>query len=281
MPSTRPAQAVEVLLFKQLSTIVRAVRTTTATNYKQRVSPILKMLATRLPQSERQSLIERLRLELSLSRAEAIRLVDDASAFLYAAQAVRSVRVYVGNSLLKTGLQAGIKLGFDPLATNGKLLASTMLRIKEAAKLIKSIPVQHHVRVEKAVLSALRTGQSTSDLAKEIERIGSITRRRARIIARDQVGTALGEVTRIQQQSLGLKRFRWQTMSDERVRPAAGQKVRAGYNHRALHGRIFTWAEGAPKIYSYSGRPGVDILCRCQALPVIEDVKNLGEPARE
>ena len=75
-------------------------------------------------------------------------------------------------------------------------------------------------------------------------------------LARLTVTFTRSRLTRSLQESAGVRTFRWITRQDDRVRPS----------HRRLHGRIFTWAEGAP----VEGYPGQPWGCRCSAAPIRE-----------
>ena len=77
---------------------------------------------------------------------------------------------------------------------------------------------------------------------------------RAILIGSDQVGKLNGRLMQFYQQSAGIEEYRWQTMMDDRVRPA----------HRDRQGLIFRWDNPPP-----DGHPGMAIRCRCVADPVI------------
>jgi SPP1 gp7 family putative phage head morphogenesis protein len=87
---------------------------------------------------------------------------------------------------------------------------------------------------------------------------------RARLIAVDQVGKLNGALEQYRQEQLGLKRYRWRTSGDSRVRK----------DHRALEGRIFTW-KNPPIVDKRTGRrahPKRDFRCRCWAEPLLDDI---------
>ncbi len=85
----------------------------------------------------------------------------------------------------------------------------------------------------------------------------------AALIARDQVSKLNGQLTKARQQAAGIKRFKWRTQGDSRVRP----------QHREF-GRApsFSWDAGAPGgIF-----PGQPVNCRCwpQAVLTTADVES-------
>ena len=78
---------------------------------------------------------------------------------------------------------------------------------------------------------------------------------RAVLIGSDQVGKLNGRLMEYWQRSAGITHYRWQTMMDDRVRPA----------HADRQGLIFSW-DKPPS----DGHPGMAIRCRCVADPVID-----------
>ena len=147
--------------------------------------------------------------------------------------------------------------------------------------LIKSIPTTFFAQIERMVRDTVRTGIRHEELADQIyaqflaPRAGSSAikkaRRQAQLIARDQVASFNGNLTRVRQQHLGIKRYRWRTSRDVRVvgnpsglYPKGNQ--RHG-NHYDREGQIFEWSKPP-----HDGHPGQPIQCRCVAEPVIEDL---------
>jgi len=128
-------------------------------------------------------------------------------------------------------------------------------RVAENVSLIKSIPEMYHTKLNTVVYEAVSGGVTRDKLAEEIQKIGSVTLSRARIIARDQVAKANGALTQIRQQNLGVTEYVWQTSQDERVRPT----------HRVKHGKTFRWDSPPPD----TGHPGHDYMCRCVANAII------------
>lgn len=123
-------------------------------------------------------------------------------------------------------------------------------------ELIGSLDAKHIDDAAKAVAEAVRQGKSTREVGKVLEARLGITKRRAALIARDQIGTLNAQITQQRQTDLGIKKFRWSTSGDERVRP----------EHEAIDGQVFDWATG----HATEGFPGQPISCRCTAAPVFE-----------
>lgn len=102
-------------------------------------------------------------------------------------------------------------------------------------------------------------GMRSETLAKELAERGEVSESRAELIARDQTLTLNGQTTQERQTSAGVDSYTWSTSLDERVRP----------EHAELEGRVFAWTD-PPDV----GHPGEDILCRCVAIPIIEELED-------
>lgn len=133
----------------------------------------------------------------------------------------------------------------------------------ENVSLIKGISDDVVSRVEKTVTRALASATPHPVLAKQLEEEFGYGERRAKLIARDQVGKLYGQIDASRQKDLGVTRFIWRASQDERVRD----------QHREWDGQIFRYDD--PPIDDATGRPvlpGEAILCRCTAEPVLDDL---------
>lgn len=130
--------------------------------------------------------------------------------------------------------------------------------IRENLDLISSLEAET-LRKLRWKLSQLIAGgvpedELTEELIAYLEQELGVEVNRAVLIGSDQVGKLNGRLMQFYQQSAGIKEYRWQTMMDDRVRPA----------HRDRQGLIFRWDNPPP-----DGHPGEAIRCRCVADPVI------------
>ena len=143
------------------------------------------------------------------------------------------------------------------------------LWVGENLDLIRSIDDETMRRIRQALTARITGSVNHAGLAKdliaEIQAITEKEKRRAELIARDQLGKLHGQINRRKQESLGIDEYEWETSHDERVRDS----------HRALQGKAFSWSKPPPE-----GHPGYPIRCRCIALPVIDWDRQLGEPKR-
>lgn len=153
----------------------------------------------------------------------------------------------------KDGLQQQIKkLTVDSLWLGIK--ATNLLDdfLKEHLKLIKSVKREHLDKIGLAIQRGLRQGFLQKDILKEIKNVTNISKRRASLIARNAPLQYSGALTKYHQTSAGIKRYKWQSSGDERVRSS----------HRAINGKIYNWSDPGP-------HPRSEINCRCDAVPVV------------
>ncbi|MGL5327551.1 MAG: phage minor head protein [Aeromonas sp.] len=121
-------------------------------------------------------------------------------------------------------------------------------------------------RIQRSISDGFVKGLRYEEIAKQIQQDTDISWRRAKNIARDQVGTLNAMVTKERNAELGVDEFIWRTMRDERVRGNPGGRYpNARPSHYAREGQKYSWKAGANGEF-----PGTPILCRCYAESVIE-----------
>lgn len=153
--------------------------------------------------------------------------------------------------------QTRAAIGIDLLKTSPKIKLAADVFVAENVALIVDMTAKTLSEIEGIVIRGVSEGQLHGTIAKQMrDRLG-IGERRAKNIARDQVGKFYGQVTKHRQEQLGVSRFIWRTVQDERVRE----------EHEALNGEIFEWRSPPSE-----GTPGQPINCRCYADPVLEDL---------
>lgn len=134
--------------------------------------------------------------------------------------------------------------------------------ISDSVDLISTIPGEFLDDMKKIVLDGYLNGKTVSTIAKEIQRTYGTTKSHALLIAKDQTGKLNAKITRHQQQSCGVNKYKWRTAGDGRVRD----------DHKELNGKIFDW-DHPPVVDQKRGRrahPGEDYNCRCVAIPVFD-----------
>lgn len=139
------------------------------------------------------------------------------------------------------------------LARSDRINATVQAAAKANVDLITSIPVQHFERLAVKVEKGFAQGMRSEQLAKLVQEQTGVTKSRAKLIARDQIGKMNSEFSRVRQQDLGITHYIWRTAQDERVRD----------EHADLDGQKFAWSDPPSE-----GHPGMPIQCRCTAEPV-------------
>lgn len=157
---------------------------------------------------------------------------------------------------------------------------------RKNARLITRVSEDFAERVESRVANRVQEGVRAEELQREIERdfLGAgeeaaVAKRRAKLIARDQIGKLSGDITRIRQTELGVERYVWRTSRDERVRGYEKPDTWPG-SHVAREGEVFEWGrpieeqldEKGLVSADIDGPPGTPINCRCYAEPVLGDL---------
>jgi len=148
----------------------------------------------------------------------------------------------------------GVDIFFNEPWLRPKLKTFTSSNVR----LIKGIRDEALKNLEGVIFRGVSRGQSLADIQKDVQKTLGVTKRRAKLIARDQTASLNGELTKLRQQEVGVTRYRWQTARDERVRD----------EHVDNSGQFFEWSDPPS-----TGHPGEDINCRCIAIPVFSSIK--------
>lgn len=159
-------------------------------------------------------------------------------------------------------------LGLDPVKSPAQL--ATLKSWEQQNRILIRNNLNGEIgKLKNRVIEAVRSGTPTKKLAKAIEQFGDVSESRAVLLARDQVGKLVGQITRERHEGLGVTSYIWQTSKDERVvgNPAGlyptSANARHG-NHWEREGKVFKYSD-PPE----DGNPGEPIQCRCVAIPVI------------
>jgi SPP1 gp7 family putative phage head morphogenesis protein len=133
--------------------------------------------------------------------------------------------------------------------------------IADNVRLVKSVAFDQLEDLKGIILRGARLGHRHEEVAKEIQERFGISKRRAALIATDQVASLNGELAQLRQQQVGIKHYTWSTSQDERVRKS----------HRAMNDTHQRW-DKPPMVDGVPAHPGQPIRCRCQAIPDVDDV---------
>ena len=128
---------------------------------------------------------------------------------------------------------------------------------EENVALIRTVPERYFDRIQKRIEEAFEAGERPQDVAEDIQEIGNISERDALRIANDQIGKLNGQLNEARQEQLGVEKYIWRTVNDNRVRD----------EHSEREGEEFAW-DDPPE----DGHPGEPINCRCYAEPVLKEI---------
>lgn len=169
--------------------------------------------------------------------------------------------------------QTKAALGVDIFRGDKNLRARVSLFASENVSLIKGISDEIATKVEKTVTRALTSATLHSDLARTLDKEFDYGEKRSKLIARDQIGKFYGQINASRQQELGVTKFRWKTVGDERVRGDPGGKYPdADSSHYDWDNEIFSYDDPPRDDKGVPVLPGEPILCRCWAEPVLDDL---------
>ena len=153
-------------------------------------------------------------------------------------------------------------LGVDVITGDAALQTSMRVWEAENIALIKSIPEQAVSRLQGQITEAVRRGQSLASLTSQIKEEFGVTDRRAKLIARDQIGKLNGQITQYRQQDIGVDSYKWRGILDQRERQ----------EHVLREGKVYAWDKPPD-----DGHPGEPVRCRCTAEPVLPSWAELEE----
>ena len=154
--------------------------------------------------------------------------------------------------------------------------------VKENVSLIKSIGQNNLTQVKGVILRGIKGGYRHEEIMKNIFARFDVSKSRAKVIARDQVSKFNSDLSKMRQVHAGVETYEWDTAQDERVRGRPdGIYPKARPSHWIMQGLVCRWDD--PEVYLRNGvwvprtalmpkeAPGIPILCRCVALPRLEE----------
>lgn len=108
------------------------------------------------------------------------------------------------------------------------------------------------------VLDGFRSDRLVKRLVSEY----GVTKRKAKFLARQETSLMVAQYRQVRYEEAGLKRYKWSTSHDERVRK----------DHKELQGRVFSYNDPpiTDRATGAKNNPGQDYNCRCIAIPVLE-----------
>jgi hypothetical protein len=148
--------------------------------------------------------------------------------------------------------------------------------IQKNISLIENLRDETLYKLELSLRTAVQQGKSIAQVRNEIMSAGQITKRRAALIARNEIKSLTSELNVKRAVNAGFTTYEWLTAQDERVRGnPAGEYAKAKTNHYIMSGMLckyeddsvysdnggHTWKKRTAKMPT--GKPGQEINCRC------------------
>ena len=137
--------------------------------------------------------------------------------------------------------------------------------------MIKSLGERDIDRAGEIIRAVHSRGGRWEDAARELTQAMRVNDKRAKLIARDQIGKLNSDLQQHSQTSAGITRYRWSTSKDYAVRGRpGGEYAKSKEDHWELEGTEHEWST-PPKIPGIAehAHPGQRPNCRCIAVPVV------------
>lgn len=152
-------------------------------------------------------------------------------------------------------VSSATRLDIGPILQAGDVRAHVEAATQRNVSLIRGLSQETYQRIERIVWTAYADGTTSQELAKTLRDDIGFGKKRARLIARDQLGKYSGALDKARQEQAGIDSYVWKSVGDDVVRP----------KHRENNGKRFSWKKRPPQ----TGHPGEDIQCRCKAKAVL------------
>lgn len=133
------------------------------------------------------------------------------------------------------------------------------IRVNDNVSLITNLRDNVSNELESMIYRVFEQGKTAKELAKEMtERLG-IDKRKAALIARNEIKNTYTQLTRKRMEEYGVEYAVWETAHDERVRS----------EHRHFNGKKYKVGQGLKNEKGEYEEAGDAINCRCIAVPII------------
>lgn len=133
------------------------------------------------------------------------------------------------------------------------------MRINNNVGLITSLKENVSASLEKMIYANFEKGKTFTELAKEMSNRLGIDKRKAMLIARNEIKNTNTQMNKKRMQDYGVEYAIWDTAEDERVR----------IQHAHFQGKKYKIGKGLKNSKGEYEEPGEAINCRCIAMPVI------------
>ena len=183
--------------------------------------------------------------------------------------------------VVKVMVKSGVPKERIILQTTPKIRNIFQASVYENINLIKSLPRQELKNVTSIVTEAILGGGNPTAIQEQLVHQFGVNRRRAKVIARDQLGKINSDTERARYEEQNIELFKWSTSNDRRVSgdpsgkyPKAKIKCYFISRTQTKHGKgIYTLADGATwagETKLYPGRSHIQ--CRCTSIALIPGI---------
>lgn len=141
-----------------------------------------------------------------------------------------------------------------------QILQAKQSIIQQQINLITNIPQEYQNKINNSVFEAITRGRDFNYLKSELLQINTITEKRAKLIAKNQIDYATGVINLARASELGFTKSKWKHSS-------ASKEPRK--SHKEANNKIFETDKGCLIDDEYIV-PGQKINCNCYSVIVIE-----------
>jgi SPP1 gp7 family putative phage head morphogenesis protein len=250
VPPTRYPDSVAVAYYRSMNKLITELGKATLQVYDLHIQPQIKQYSADTFRED--APLDVIRLAIETIKGLSLGIFTSSTVQKIASTFVNSLNLFSTNNMQAQGRVKGI----DPTQQESWLESFMKTSIAENVSYISSFRDGYFPKIESIIYQGIKNGSSAKKIRDQlVERIG-MSRKRAKFIAVDQTGSILGQMTAKRHQQMGVSKFRWSTVKDERVRKT----------HKELNNKVFSYSD-PPEV----GLPGTDYRCRCVAIPVFDE----------
>jgi uncharacterized protein with gpF-like domain len=143
---------------------------------------------------------------------------------------------------------------------NKRLVIANENLIQQQINLITNIPQQYQQKISEAVFEAINKGRDFTYLENELSRINTISKKRVKTIAKNQLDYSTNVINRARQLDLGFTKAKWKHST-------ASKEPRQ--SHLNANNKVYNIEEGCYIDGEYI-QPAEKINCNCYSVPIIE-----------
>jgi len=155
------------------------------------------------------------------------------------------------NNLISRGMGIDIPTTFTP-----KIATALESSVVKNVSLIKSIPEQYFGKIEQLIHENVTKGRTGGSLIADIVKLNGSTKKKAKLIARDQTAKLVSNLNKERQQQAGIIGYQWRNSQDQRVRGnPSGLYPKSKFDHWLREGRYFLWENTKTPPMAPNGKP--------------------------